>query len=55
MAVICKTCNGRGYTNATRTEMETYVEGKGKRKRKKLRTVAQGSGCPTCKGTGQHA
>lgn len=37
----CPTCNGKGYTKNTAT-----VFSKG-------RTLKQGSGCPTCKGTGQ--
>lgn len=47
----CRTCHGLGYTTETSAEMETrfepsygWVE---------ARTLAQGSGCPACFGTGQ--
>lgn len=42
---LCVACNGFGQTKATRTEMRWD--------KRKLVTVAQGSGCPECRGTGR--
>lgn len=41
----CGDCKGSGHTAATAPEMVREKKGK-------LRTVAQGSGCPKCRGRG---
>lgn len=40
----CPTCEGLGYTAATATEWEV--------RNNKYKTLALGSGCPTCQGRG---
>ncbi len=41
---LCRDCNGSGQTQATATEVRRVGD--------KIVTVAQGSGCPNCLGTG---
>ncbi len=40
----CKTCKGSGHSRETRPTVKIVA--------KKHITIAQGSGCPTCLGTG---
>lgn len=44
--VHCPNCEGWGYTRATAADLRPS------RETGKLVTVYQGSGCPTCRGTG---
>lgn len=46
--VLCKECNGYGYTKKTGTEMHEETSGGVTR----WFTHKQGSGCPTCLGVG---
>ena len=57
-ANLCRVCKGRGQTRATETMMVkravplTVVFKDGAKRKISMRTVYQGSGCPTCHGTG---
>lgn len=48
---VCRACEGWGCTRETAPVIKTERRGP----KKVLRTVSQGSGCPTCKGIGRVA